>query len=58
MGLKSSPHGLSMPGYTRVTKVKTTKYDRAIWSFLKNYLSPLLFLKLELIKVKSLVTVN
>jgi len=29
--LKSSPHGLSILGYTRVTKVKTKIYKKEIW---------------------------
>ena len=29
-GLRSSPHGLCMLGYTRVTRVKTTDYNKVI----------------------------
>lgn len=37
VGPKSSPHDLGWLGYTRVTMVKTNSYDKAIWSFCKNY---------------------
>jgi len=29
--LKSSPHDLSMLGYTRITKIKTKKFNKVIW---------------------------
>ena len=28
---KSSPHDLSMLGYTRITKIKTKKFNKVIW---------------------------
>ena len=58
-GLKSSPYGLIALGYTRVTMIKTMGCNGLILSKIpKNYDNLDYFLKLEGMKLKSLVIID
>ena len=56
--LKSSPHDLSVLGHTRITTIKTTSFKKAIFRDLKKLSQYRVISETEVMKLKSLVTVN
>ncbi len=56
VGMTSSPHGLYIQGYTRVTMGVTKRSEAATWSkSQKNFLSSDCSLQLDCMKLESLV---
>lgn len=55
---KSSPHDLSILGYTRITKIKTKKFKEVILRNFQKLSQCRVISEIEMMKLKSLVTVN